>query len=485
MFLPMLMTDQTNTRVDAGDRFNQYRCRPGHKDSGLFLIVPAHSTASNRSLGSGYSVDNRPRTTYQPSSKYIDALSTRSGVRSTRCPDSHRPSTPTIPTTSTSKIQDKQVRDLNSERRNNDNGRKMEEFFTYNRSVVFGGCDWEENEKALKGIRRQLSDFECRKGQPGVHARVRVDDASSMGPPPFDAIFDLQTHLASFLSMIGPNLVEVDAKNPSKPLCQDKLAWSDFTTLAYLMKRMAYINDSEFPQNVDGKTGKFILTGNPLGPSSHGMEFVPSFKPMGTIQLNRALLLRLRTITGPIQVQGKYPIKEFDGKSRKDKSVAESEFRHKLQVSETDFETFMKSSRLCEQWNSKSAEKQRHICKQMIDSLTLLFLYWAYYLHKERRLHLDGDSERVKRAFKDLLSQRVSAYLEKDPDVTKALPFNDVDVTERQSRSTERHVSPEPKLSVYTSSNGSYIDVASSSSRSTDRHRRYIGDRGSSTAAYY
>ncbi|KAF8426348.1 hypothetical protein EV426DRAFT_641270 [Tirmania nivea] len=187
-------------------------------------------------------------------------------------------------------------------------------------------------------------------------------------------------------------------------------AFALFEALLAILKDLTYMNDAEFPEtgNGDEETGKFRFEGRPCQMFQQGPHVCFSFKPVGTTALNKSLCSLLHKVTGPIQIQGKYPLKTFDGSSKGRADKVE----HKRRIAEREYQSFLDAARPL--WGNLSAKKQQRLCKGVVDALIVLFLYWGYYLCLEKRLHLtENDRQKVKKACQDQLEKITLACIDK------------------------------------------------------------------------
>lgn len=196
-----------------------------------------------------------------------------------------------------------------------------------------------------------------------------------------------------------------DASNPQE------VPWSHFNCLVTQLKQLTLINDLEYQEIGEEEVGKFrfkaLLQASPEAPL-----YRTSFKPKGTISLNKTLCSLLSQITGPIQLQGKLPIKQFDGPSHGTGMPEIEKMKYKREVSEVLFNHFMSAAE--SHWAYRSARMRQQLCNHLVGALKLLFLYWGYFLCREQRLPLsDNDREKVKIACQEQLKQNTFACVEK------------------------------------------------------------------------
>jgi len=224
---------------------------------------------------------------------------------------------------------------------------------------------------------------------------------------PLDSVTVFDGVLKRFLMLLR---VEASFLLSASDSCDMQFGFALFEGLLTILKDLTYMNDAEFLETGSGDvdTWKFRFEGRPCQITPHGPRVCFSFKPMGTTALNKSLCTLLHKVTGPIKIQGKYPLKEFDGSSK----GRADEVKHKRRIAEREYQSFLDAARPL--WKSLSAKKQHRICNSVVDALIVLFLYWGYYLCLEKRIHLaENDRKGVKNACQDQLRKITLACIDK------------------------------------------------------------------------
>ena len=248
-------------------------------------------------------------------------------------------------------------------------------------------------------------------------------------------------------------------------------SWSYFKGLVTQLKELAWINDTEHSEIGEQKVGKFRFEALlPLRTPLKGI----SFKPKGTTSLNKTLCSLLSQITGPIDVQVKFPTKTFDGSSRGTRKPDTEELNYKREVSEILFKYSMSAAE--SYWADQSAEMQQQLCNHLVGALKLLFLYWGYYLCLKKRLLLSKDDRReLKFAYQEQLRQNTPACIEKPSTIRAKFPLYMVTVDLVDSSSDSRRESPSRPRTNSRAHDG-YRNERRRSTSSSSTHTRNQGN---------
>lgn len=259
----------------------------------------------------------------------------------------------------------------------------------------------------MKAINEQCNNF---KNSPPTPPLDSDSPAESGVSNKILAAEQLYINLSKFRALLKAN---ESFKTPDM-----KLPWGTFEAYLGVLESLALINDKVYPESGQGEfdTGKLRVKGLPLQYQDSIIHF--SFKPKSTTTLYNSLCPVLRKVTGSFKVEGKMPVKDFDGPS-KGSNLSADGLRHQRITSQITYQCLMAVAK--SRWGTCSAKGQHKRCTEVIDAVTLLILYWyLFFLLEDTLPSGQGEREEVKRACREQLNENTRKRIDEVGNITSA-----------------------------------------------------------------